>query len=149
MRVNSLNFCFESAAAGSEGAVMSGEDLGDLLDFVLELVWYRRADRIAALEKEHTDVALILLVLAWYASAIFSITTSKKIVLVLPVPYTLCASIHHCHNRDVSYRSPLWLWLFRWSRRRRGLGMRRNAIVVAVVLVVSSGDNMELDSIAR
>lgn len=72
--------------------LMSGETVGDLIDFVLELVWYRRADRIAALEKEHTNLAVILLVLAWYASAIFAITTSKKIMLVLPMPYTLCAS---------------------------------------------------------
>ena len=72
--------------------LMSGETVGDLIDFVLELIWYRRADRIAALEKEHKNLAVTLLVFAWYASAIFAITTSKKIMLVLPMPYTLCAA---------------------------------------------------------
>lgn len=152
MRVNSLNSPTSSPLRQRvRERLMSGEDLGDLLDFVLELVWYRRADRIAALEKEHTNVALILLVLAWYASAIFAITTSKKIMLVLPMPYTLCASqfttatiVMFLIGRHYGYGS------FGGPGGGGGAGdAKKRDSGGGGVGGASSGDNMELDSIAR
>ena len=72
--------------------LMSGETVGDIIDFLVELLWYRRPDRLAALEKEHAVLSVFTLVLAWYSSAVFAITTSKKLMLVLPLPFTLCTA---------------------------------------------------------
>ncbi len=82
----------EKSSGVSRVRLMSGEAVGDLIDFFVELLWYRRPDRLAALEKEHEVLSVAILVLAWYSSAVFAITTSKKLMLVLPLPFTLCTA---------------------------------------------------------
>ena len=67
----------------------SADEARDVLDYLVEAVYYRRPDRLTALEKDHENLSIFLLVLCWYASAVFAITTSKKLMLVLPMPYTL------------------------------------------------------------
>ena len=82
----------EKPPSVSRVRLMSGEAVGDLVDFLVELLWYRRPDRLVSLEKQHETLSLTILVLAWYSSAVFTITTSKKLMLVLPLPFTLCTA---------------------------------------------------------
>ena len=153
MRVNSLSSNPSSPLRGTENLkrgrerFMSGEDIGDLLDSILELVWYRRPDRLAALEKEHTNLFVVLLVLTWYASAIFAITTSKKIMLVLPMPYTLCAS-------QFTTATVVMFLIGRQYGTYNGPGgggdvKKRGSGSGGVASSSKSGDNAEIDSIAR
>lgn len=64
---------------------------GDIVDLFLEMVWYRRPQHLSQLEQQYSILIMSILVCIWYSAAIGAITTSKKLMLTIKVPYTLCA----------------------------------------------------------
>ena len=57
----------------------------------LETIWYRRGLK-EIWDKHSNKIILVALVCTWYVSAIFSITTSKVVMIKVKMPYTLCTA---------------------------------------------------------
>ena len=56
----------------------------------VDTLWYKLGVN-ETWDKHASKLTLIILILAWYLSAIFAITTSKMVMLKIAMPYTLCA----------------------------------------------------------
>ncbi len=83
--------------------------IGTPVDWLLDSVWYNQPCQ-QALERWRETLLVITLTAVWYSSAIFAITTSKMIMLTLPLPFTLCTSqfvIASCVTMLWSYLCPL------------------------------------------
>lgn len=98
MNIASTNLSSRRRSRGDRGAVDGAcgacvDYFAQPIDYLLDSVWFDgHTDLREYLSKHGNALWVSILVLIWYTSAIFAITTSKVIMLTLKFPYTLCTA---------------------------------------------------------